>query len=197
MPVHAAVVGLLLAAPPSGPTASAMDPHKVFSYGLALSGAIVFRMDSMPENVNAEGVRSLEDARALSTKIGLPFPDAPLFKGRTTDTFEAMGFLMKARQHPITLLLEERHGRPTAALFELGLVSHLALTGGVPGPEAAEGLADLIEAPARDSGLPRETWIGVVDAYRTRKSENERIDSCGTMIQAVGKSLRSRAAPAR
>ena len=42
-----------------------------------------------------------------------------------------------------------------------------------------------------------ESWIGVVDAYRTRKSENERIDSCGTMIQAVGKSLRSGAVPAR
>ncbi len=108
-----------------------------------------------------------------------------------------MGFLLKAREHPITLLLQERHGRATAALFELGLVSHLALTGGVPSPETAKDLADLIETPARDSGLPRESWIGVVDAYRTRKSENERIDSCGTMIQAVGKSLRSGAVPAR
>ena len=130
-------------------------------------------------------------------KIGLPFPDDAIFTGARTDTVEAMGFLLKAREHPITLLLQERHGRPTAALFELGLVSHLALTGGVPSPAAAKDLADLIETPARDSGLPRDSWIGVVDAYRTRKSENERIDSCGTMIQAVGKSLRSRAAPAR
>lgn len=197
MPIHAVVVTLLLAAPPAGPAASALDPHKVFSYGLALSGAVVFRMDSMPENLNAEGVKALENARALSTKIGLPFPDDAIFKGARTDTVEAMGFLLKAREHPITLLLQERHGRPTAALFELGLVSHLALTGGVPSPETAKDLADLIETPARDSGLPRDSWIGVVDAYRTRKSENERIDSCGTMIQAVGKSLRSRADPAR
>lgn len=197
MPIPAAVVTLLLAAPPPGPAASAMDPHKVFSYGLALSGAVVFRMDSMPENVNAEGVKALQNARALSTRIGLPFPDDAVFKGAKTDTVEAMGFLLKAREHPITLLLQERHGRATAALFELGLVSHLALTGGVPSPETAKDLADLIETPARDSGLPRDSWIGVVDAYRTRKSENERIDSCGTMIQAVGRSLRSGAVPAR
>lgn len=197
MPIPAVVVTLLLAAPPPGPAASALDPHKVFSYGLALSGAVVFRMDSMPENVNAEGVKALQNARALSTKIGLPFPDDAVFKGARTDTVEAMGFLLKAREHPITLLLQERHGRATAALFELGLVSHLALTGGVPSPAAAKDLADLIETPARDSGLPRDSWIGVVDAYRTRKSENERIDSCGTMIQAVGRSLRSGAVPSR
>jgi hypothetical protein len=197
MPIQAAVVTLLLAAPPSGPAASAMDPHKVFAYGLALSGAVVFRMDSMSDNVNAEGVKALENARALSAKIGLPFPDDAVFKGARTDTVEAMGFLLKAREHPITRLVQERHGRPTAALFELGLVSQLALTGGVPSPEAAKDLADLIETPARDSGLPRESWIGVVDAYRTRKSESERVELCLAMVQAVGKSLRSRAAAAR
>ena len=151
----------------------------------------------MPESLHAEGVKARENARALATRIGLPFPDDAIFKGDQADTLEAMGFLMKARQHPITLLLQERHGRPTAALFELGLVSHLALTGSVPSVEAAPGLAELIETPARDSGLPRESWIGVVEAYRTRKSVNERIEAFGTMVQVVGKSLRSRAVPAR
>jgi hypothetical protein len=82
-------------------------------------------------------------------------------------------------------------------LFELGLVSHIAVTGGVPSAESAKALAELIETPGRESGLPREQWIGLVDAYRTRKAESERIDAMGAMFQAVAGSLRAKSAATR
>lgn len=190
----ALVVSLLLAAPPTAP---APGPYQVFHLGIALSGSVVYRMDSMPANLNADGAQMIEKARALATKVGVPFPDDAVLKGAQSDTVAAMGYVMNARQHPISRLLQERHGRATAALFELGLVSHIALTGGVPSAQAGKDVAELIETSARDSGVPREQWIGLVEAYRNRKPEGERMDAMIAMIQTVGKSLRTSAAAAR
>lgn len=188
-----AAVSLLLAAPPVAPP----DPHKVFTLGFVLSQAVVFRMDSMPANVNADGGKALQGARTLAARLDLPLPDDAVLKGEKSDTAAALGYVMQARQHPITQLLQQRHGRATAALFELGLVSHIAVTGGVPSAESAKTLAELIETPGRESGLPREQWIGLVDAYRTRKAESERIDAMGAMFQAVAGSLRAKSAATR
>lgn len=189
-----AVVSLLLAAPPP---ATSPGPYQAFHLGMALSGAAIYRMDSMPANLRADGAQMIDKARVLSAKVGVPYPDDPVLKGAESDTAAAIAYVMGASRHPITRLLQERHGRPTAALFELGLLSHIAITNGVPSAEAGQEIASLIETAGRDSGVPREHWIGLVEAYRARKSENDRIDAMMAMIQSVGKSLRSAAAATR
>jgi hypothetical protein len=102
-----AAVSLLLAAPPVAPP----DPHKVFTLGFVLSQAVVFRMDSMPANVNADGAKALQGARTLAARLDLPLPDDAVLKGEKSDTAAALGYVMQARQHPITQLLQQRHGR--------------------------------------------------------------------------------------
>jgi hypothetical protein len=188
-----AVVSLLLVAPPN--TLSS-DPHKVFTLGMTLSQGVMLRMDSLEASTNADGAKALRNARAIAAKLDLSLPDDPVLQGDRSDTVAAIGYLMKASQHPITRQLEERHGRATAALFELGLVSHIAIAGGVPRAEDAKDLAELIETPARESGLPREQWAGLVEAYRARKPVSERIDALGAMLRTVAGSLRAKSSAA-
>jgi hypothetical protein len=144
-------------------------------------------MDSMPERLHAPGAEFLQDARRLATRLNVPLPDDPVLGGAQADTVAAMGYLMGAGNHPTARFLEQHEGRSAAALFELGLLSHLAMTAVVLGSDGAKGLADLCETAAKDSGLARDTWGGFVGALRSGKTAVAAKEAMASMIQVVGR----------
>lgn len=185
MAISALVVSsVLLTAAPT--TAPAVSKAKIWELGVTLSGALVYRMDSAPARQHANGQEFLVEARRMATELKLPLGDAPVVKAPQSDTVEVMGYLVGAKDNPITKELEKRGGRPAAALFELGLLSHFAMTSIAPGSENAKGIADMVEAAGRESGVARENWAGFADALRNGKTNVAAMQAMSKMITAVG-----------
>ena len=184
MPVTAIVVSsLLLTAPPS---TAAVPKAKIWELAVSLSAGVVYRMETSPARLRAPGQEFLVDARRLATEWSLPLGDSSVLTGPQSDTVEGMGYLVGTKDHPIVVALQKRGGRPDAALFELGLLSHLAMTSLAPGSENAKGVADMVEAAGKDSLVAPESWSGFVDALRNGKTKTSAKEAMAQMITAVG-----------
>jgi hypothetical protein len=190
MPIQAlAVSSLALAvlAPPTSVAEPAVSQAQIWQVAVGLSAGVVYRMDSMPARLHQPGAEFLQETRQLAGQLGLPLPDHSVLKGPEADTVEAMGYLIGGKGHPTAQFLEQRKGHPAAALFQFGMLTHLAMTAVVPGSENAKGIADMVEDAARDSGIARETWSGFVDALRSGKTPVAAKDAMADMIKAVGR----------
>ena len=174
----------LLAPTTAQPAVKQVD---IWGVALTLSAGVVYRMDTMPESLHQPGAEFLQESLKLAKRVNLPVPSDPVLAGAEADTMLAMQYVMNASAHPTAKFLAERQGRPAAALFEFGLLSHLVMTAVEPSTENAILLADQMEAAARDTGLARSTWGGFVDALRNGKTRNAAKDALPDMLKVVAR----------
>jgi hypothetical protein len=152
---------------------------------VSLSPAVVYRMDSMPTHLRKDGSEMLEHARSVATKVGTTLPQHLVLWGAEVDTLKALDYLQKPRENPIARYLLQSDGEATAALFELGALSHLALFHITPGNAVAKDLAARMESAALTAKLPRASWGGVVDALRKSGSDAAVTEEMIAMLRAV------------
>jgi hypothetical protein len=187
VPAFVLVSSLALGGAPSASPEVAISQRQIWELVVGLSAGVIYRMDSMPASLHQPGDEFLKHSLQLAKRLSLPLPDDPVLKGAEADTLAAMGYVIGAANHPTAKFLEERKGRAAAAIFELGLLSHLAMTSIVPSSDTAKGLADQMEAAARDTGLARETWGGLVDALRSGKTRDAAKDALPDMLKVVAR----------
>lgn len=185
MSIPVLVVSSLLLAPPV--TAPAVPRIKIWELSVSLSAGVAYRMDTSPARLHATGQELLGDAKRLAAEFSLPLGASPVLNGPQADTLEAMGYLVGTANHPAVQELEKRSGRPAAALFEMGLLTHLAMGSLKPGSENAKGIAEMFETAGKDSGVARASWMPFVDALRSGTTPTAAKEAMATMLQAVGK----------
>ena len=176
---------LALAAPTAA--SPAVSQVQIWELAVSLSAGVVYRMDSMPANLHQPGNEFLQHGLELAKTLSVPLPDDPVLKGAEVDTMAAMGYLVGAGSHPTAKFLEKQGGRAAAALFEFGMLSHLAMTSVVPASETAKGLADQIETAAKDSGITPSTWNPFVDALRNGKTRDAAKNAMPDMLKVVAR----------
>lgn len=186
MPIPALALTCLALVAPAAP-APAVSQIQIWEVSVGLSGGVIYRMDTMPGSLHKPGEEMLRYSLQLAKRLSLPLPDDPVLRGAESDTLAAYGYVMGAANHPTAKFLAQQKGRPAAALFELGLLSHLAMTSVVPASDNGKELADQFEAAGRDTGLARDTWGGLVDALRSGKTRDAAKDALPDMLEAVGR----------
>jgi hypothetical protein len=109
MALQALVLSSLVLAAPAAPQ-PAPSQAQIWELAVSLSAGVVYRMDSMPARLHKPGDEFLQDARRLANQLSLPLPSHAVLDAAEADTLEAMGYLLKAKEHPTTQALERRTG---------------------------------------------------------------------------------------
>jgi hypothetical protein len=172
------------------PAAAQRPPSRramVWEVAVSLSAGVIYRMDTMPLQ-NKDGNAMLEHARALAPRLGMPLPDHAALEGAEVDSMVAVQYLYDPVPHPIATYLAEKDGKPMAALFTLGALSHLAVM--QMSSDSAKDLAGRLEAAALEAQLPRATWGGLVDGLRAGIPKSERIELMIALLKAVAAAVK-------
>jgi hypothetical protein len=133
-----------------------------------------------------EGDEQLRRAEMFAGALTLSLPPRPIKSGdKTTDLSAGLTYVMQSAGPRISEQLTASEGRPTAALFDLGLRSALGAILYVRGKPEFADMARAIEALGKESGAPSTAWGGLASAMREGSTANEVRQALVTMIERI------------
>src|SRR4030095_3744203 len=174
------------------PAAPAPSRSQVWELAVSLSAGVVYPTDRMAERLGppGAGADALQHAKELAAQMGVALPDSPVLRGPVADTMAAVEYIHLGSKHPTAQLIAQKRDASASALFELGLLSHVAMMSLKPSSDVAKAEAELLENAGKASGLPRATWGGLVDALRGGTDPVAAKKAMITLITAGGEAIK-------